>query len=203
MANRTQQSNPNPRDQRARDLPGPRATAVAGACDALAPPLAGLRGTVEPPARCSGTPGSRVRGSKAWLRPRPARRRRAHPLASARAGEQAATVPSRSLPQATMASGRRRRVLWREKGEERMTLGFGARRRRRGFVLAKTADDRPIVINGRESASPSGPASGPCGRGRGRRGGPIRRPGRWLSGLGPMRRWLSGPWAVFHLWAAQ
>ena len=48
-----------------------------------------------------------------------------------------------------------------------MTLGFGARRRRRGFVLAKTADDRPIVINGRESVSPSGPASGPCGRGRG------------------------------------
>ena len=122
MPNRTQQSNPNPnpRDQRARDLPGPRATAVAGACDALAPPLAGLRSTVEPPARCSGTPGSRVRGSKAWLRPRPARRRRAHPLASARAGEQAATAPSRPLRPATMASGRHRCVEWREKGEERM-----------------------------------------------------------------------------------
>ena len=138
-----------------------------------------------------------MRGSKAWLRPRPARRRRAHPLASARAGEQAATAPSRSLPQATMASGRRRRIVWREKGEERMTLGFGARRRRRGFVLAKTADDRPIVINGRESVSPSGPASGPCGRGRGRRGGPFRRPGRWLSGLGPKERWPSRPRAGF------
>ena len=135
MSNRSQQSNPNPnpRDERMRDLPGLCITAAAGARDALAPPLAGLRGTVEPPARRSGTLGSRVRGSRAWLRPRPARRRRAHPLASARAGEQAATVPSRSLPQATMASGRRRRVVWREKGEERMMLGFGARRRRRGF----------------------------------------------------------------------
>jgi len=47
-----------------------------------------------------------------------------------------------------------------------MTLGFGARRRRRGFVLAKTADVRPIEINGRESVSLSGPASGPGGRGR-------------------------------------
>ena len=64
-------------------------------------------------------------------------------------------------------------------------LGFGARRRRRVFVKAKTADVRPIQINGRESVSPSGPASGPGGRGRGRRGGPFRRPGRWLSGLGP------------------
>ena len=78
-----------------------------------------------------------------------------------------------------------------------MILGFGARRRRAGFDLAKTADDRPIVINGRESASPSGPASGPCGRGRGRRGGPIRWPGRWLSGLGPKERWPSRPRAGF------
>ena len=90
-------------------------------------------------------------------------------------------------------------VVWREKGEERMTLGFGARRRRRGFVLAKTADVRPIEINGRESASPSGPASGPGRRGRGHRGGPFRRPGRWLSGLGPKEGWPSRPRAGFAL----
>jgi len=123
MANRTQQSNPNPnpnpRDQSAWDLPGPRATAVAGACDALAPPLAGLRGTVEPPARCSGTPGSRVRGSRAWLRPRPARRWRAHPLASAHTGEQAAAVPSRPLRPVTVARDAAVSA-WREKGEGRM-----------------------------------------------------------------------------------
>ena len=78
-----------------------------------------------------------------------------------------------------------------------MTLGFGARRRRRVFVQAKTADVRPIQINGRESVSPSGPASGPFGRARGRRGGPNRRPGRWLSGLGPKEGWPSRPRAVF------
>jgi len=78
-----------------------------------------------------------------------------------------------------------------------MTLGFGARRRRRVFVQAKTADVRPIQINGRESVSPSGPASGPGGRGRGRRGGPFRRPGRWLSGLGPKEGWPSRPRAGF------
>ena len=88
-------------------------------------------------------------------------------------------------------------VVWREKGEERMTLGFGARRRRRVFVQAKTAAVRPIQINGRESVSPSGPASGPGGRGRGRRGGPFRRPGRWLSGLGPKEGWPSRPRAGF------
>jgi len=38
-------------------------------------------------------------------------------LASARAGEQAAAAPSRPLRPATMASGRRRCVAWREKGE--------------------------------------------------------------------------------------
>jgi len=46
-------------------------------------------------------------------------------------------------------------------------LGFGPRRRRRGFDLAKTADDRPIVINGREIVSPPGLVDGPCGRGEG------------------------------------
>jgi hypothetical protein len=86
-----------------------------------------------------------------------------------------------------------------KRGKERMTLGFGARRRRRGFVLAKTADDRPIAINGCESVSPSGLESGPCGRGGGRRGGPIRRPGRRLLGLGPKERWPSGPRAGFLL----
>ena len=95
-------------------------------------------------------------------------------------------------------------LVERGKGEgENDPRVWGAATVTRFFVLAKTADDRSIVINGRESASPSGPASGPCGRGRGRRGGPNRRPGRWLSGLGPMRRWRSGPWAVFRLWAAQ
>ena len=119
MANRSQQSNPNPnpRDQRAPYLPGPRATAVAGACEALAPPLAGLRGTVEPPARRSRTPGSRLWGSRAWLRPWPTRRRRARPLASARAGEQAAAAPSRPLRPATMASGCRLRFVEKEDGE--------------------------------------------------------------------------------------
>ena len=36
----------------------------------------------------------------------------------------------------------------------------------------------------------------------GRRGGPIRRPGLWLSGLGPKRRRPSRPWANFCFWAA-
>ena len=76
-------------------------------------------------------------------------------------------------------------------------LGFGPRRRRRGFDLAKTADVRPIEINGRESVSLSGSASGPGGRGSGRRGGPFRRPGRLLSGLGPKEGWPSRPRAGF------
>ena len=86
IANRTQKCNPNPnpRGERARGLPGPRVTAAAGARDAFAPPLAGHLGTEKPPACRSGTLGLRMRGSRAWLRPRPARRRLAHPLASAR-----------------------------------------------------------------------------------------------------------------------
>ena len=39
----------------------------------------------------------------------------------------------------------------------------------------------------------------PMRRGRGRRDGPFRRPGRWLSGLGPKERWPSGPRAGFLL----
>ena len=118
-------SNPNPRDERARDLPGLRATAATGARDVLASSLAGLHGTEEPPAHRSGTLGSRARGSRAWLRPRPARRWRAHRLASARAGEQAAAAPSRPLRPATMASGRRRCAVERERGAN--DLGFGGR----------------------------------------------------------------------------
>ena len=109
-------SNPNPRDERARDLPGLRATAAAGARDVLVSLLAGLHGTEEPPARRSGTLGSRAGGSRAWLRPRPARRRRAHPLASARAGEQAAVAPSRPLRLAVASTPWLPPLTRREKG---------------------------------------------------------------------------------------
>ena len=148
MASQTQQSNPNPnpRDRRARYLPGLRATAVAGACEALVPPLAGLRGIVEPSARCSGTLGSRVRGSRAWLRPRPARRRRAHTLASARAG----AVPP--TPPATMASGRRRCVAWREKGEGERVARVSGKTGVAGFDPARVAAGRRIRSDGRESS---------------------------------------------------
>ena len=134
-------ANPNPREERAHDLSGPRATAAAGARDALAPPLAGVHGTEEPPARRSGTPGSRARGSRAWLRPRPARRWRAHPPASVRAGEQAAVAPPCPLRPATMASGRRRRPVERETGGAN-DLGFGGTPRRRVLIPRK---ERPAV----------------------------------------------------------
>ena len=198
MANRSQQSNPNPnpRDQRVRDLPGPRATPspVRVTCLRRRSPdfAAQWSRLLAAPGHRGRVCGARKRGSVHGRLDGGALT-----LWRARAGEQAATAPSRPLRQATMASGRRRCVAWREKGEERMMLGFGARRRRRGFVLAKTADDRPIEINGRESVSSSGPASGPGGRGRGRRGGPFRRPGRWLSGLGPKEGWPSRPRAGF------
>ena len=84
-------------------------------------------------------------------------------------------------------------VLRREKGEGKNELGFEGRRVVVGFDPANRAGDRPIKIDGRDRASPPGLAGGPCGRGRGRRGGPIRRPGRWLSGLGPKERWPSRP----------
>ena len=99
IPNRTQKCNPNPnpRGERARGLPGPRVTAAAGARDAFAPPLAGHLGTEKPPACRSGTLGLRMRGSRAWRHPWRARRRRAHPPASAHTGEQAATAPLRPL----------------------------------------------------------------------------------------------------------
>ena len=84
-------------------------------------------------------------------------------------------------------------VAWREMGERKNELGFEGRRVVVGFDPANRAGDRPIKIDGRDRASPPGLAGGPCGRGRGRRGGPIRRPGRWLSGLGPKERWPSRP----------
>ena len=92
-----------------------------------------------------------------------------------------------------MASGYRLRFAWREKGEGKNELGFEGRRVVIGFDPANRAGDRPIKIDGRDPASPPGLAGGPCGLGRGRRGGPIRRPGRWLSGLGPKERWPSRP----------
>jgi len=88
-------------------------------------------------------------------------------------------------------------VAWREKGERKNELGFEGRRVVVGFDPANRAGDRPIKIDGRDRASPPGLAGGPFGRGRGRRGGPIRRPGRWLSGLGPKERWPSRPRAGF------
>ena len=87
-------------------------------------------------------------------------------------------------------------VLRREKGEGKNELGFEGRRVVVGFDPANRAGDRPIKIDGRDRASPPGLAGGPCGRGRGRRGGPIRRPGRWLSGLGPKEKCPSRPRAV-------
>ena len=118
IANRTQKCNPNPnpRGERARGLPGPRVTAAAGARDAFAPPLAGHLGTEMPPTCRSGTPGSRMRGSRAWLRPRPARRRLAHPLANARAGEQASAAPSRPLRLAVASTPWLPPLTRREKG---------------------------------------------------------------------------------------
>ena len=64
----------------------------------------------------AGTPGRTRAGSKARRHPWRARRRRAHPPASARAGKQAAVAPPCPLRRATMASGRRLRS-WREKTE--------------------------------------------------------------------------------------
>ena len=88
-------------------------------------------------------------------------------------------------------------VAWREKEEGKNELGFEGRRVVVGFDPANRAGDRPIKIDGRDRASPPGLAGGPCGRGRGRRGGPIQRPGRWLSGLGPKEWWPSRPRAGF------
>ena len=104
-----------------------------------------------------------------WARPRghrgqAARRRRAHPLGSAHAGEGAsggamATPPFVAL--ASLALGRCCAVLRRdevergESGEEERErakegngLGFGGRGCGRGFVLPIRARDRPIRTNG-------------------------------------------------------
>ena len=84
-------------------------------------------------------------------------------------------------------------VAWREKGEGERVARVSGNTGVVGFDPANRAGDRPIKIDGRDRASPPGLAGGPCGRGRGRRGGPIRRPGHWLSGLGPKERWPSRP----------
>ena len=97
-------------------------------------------------------------------------------------------APPCPLRPATMASGHRLRFAWREKGEGKNELGFDGRRVVVGFDPAKRAGDRSIKIDGPDRASPPGPAGGPFGRGRGHRGGPIRRPGRWLSGFEPKKR---------------
>ena len=120
-------SNPNPRDERARDLPGLRATAAAGARDVLASSLAGIHGTEEPLARRSGTLGSRARGAREhgsvhgrldggaltlWRARAPASKpRRRRPARSARP----------PWPVAVAA------MQWREKGGAN-DLGFGGRR---------------------------------------------------------------------------
>ena len=92
----------------------------------LPPPVRGTRLRRRSPdftaqrSRRLAAPGRRGRargGSRAWLRPRPARRLRAHPPASARAGEHAAVAPPCPLRPATMASGRLLHFVEREDGE--------------------------------------------------------------------------------------
>ena len=112
-SNRT--ANPNPRAKGGGYSPAPphsrppscgtdpRSPFRQGAAQ-YAPPLA------------AGTPGRTRAGSKARRHPWRARRRRAHPPASARAGEQAAVAPPCPLRPATMASGRRLRCVEREGG---------------------------------------------------------------------------------------
>jgi len=59
------------------------------------------------------------------------------------------------------------RSVEREGGGENDARVLGRGDGDAGFDLAKTADDRPIVINGHEIVSPPGLVDGPCGRGEG------------------------------------
>ena len=83
-----------------------------------------------------------------------------------------------------------------------MNLGFWGAPASPGFVPAERTDSRPIKIGGQDRAPFLGRQAAHAGVGGRRRGGPIWRPGHWLSGSEPKRRRPSRPRAGFSLWPA-
>ena len=83
-----------------------------------------------------------------------------------------------------------------------MNLGFWGAPASPGFVPAERTDSRLIKIGSQDRAPFLGRQAAHAGVGGRRRGGPIRRPSRWLSGSGPKRRRPSRPRAGFSLWPA-
>ena len=147
----------------------------------------------------AGTPGRMRAGSKARRHPWRARRRRAHPPASAHAGEQAVTAPLRLLLRGR--HGRRLRSVaaaasrGERRGREKESLGF---RETPASPVLIPRRSRPAV--GSDPTAERAPRRpGPNKAQVGERDGPAWWPARWLSGRRPgtARR---GPYSVLgHL----